>query len=929
MAKIISTGIAEFLEENVKDLTGHMKWMEGRTLKCAESMEEVRVFIDNAIKIGRCVVDLETTGLNTRTKLDPILQEFIPIEKIVSFGLSYDSKYGLHVPINHQMDPELNLPEAEVMREIKRLCTLCITTYHNAKFDLQFLKNYDVIINDFKKFEDTQLLARLFDAGQKDTKLKHISERLLNQPMIEYDEIAPEGKFQLISPKIGYVYGASDAVCTLDLENFFWAQQIVLDQRSIYNLEKRVVFVVMEMEANLIKVDVPYLQGLKVEAVKKIANIEREIQVLAGHDFNVGSTQQLGKVVFEELKYRYPDRERTAGGQYKTDDKTLEKIADEYPIVKKIMEFRGLQKSLGTYIENLLRNHDENDCIKLGFHQSGTETGRFSSPGGEGILFDGYSGVNVQSIPKDTDGGMPDIRKAFIPRPGYKFVAADYENEEMRIATNLSNETSWIDAVNSGVDFHTKTASIITGKPIDKIEKPDRKLGKTTNFLALYLGGPMALAAQAKISMIEAKKILAAYFSGVPHLKKWIDQTIAHARKNKCVKTSFGRIRPLNTYYESGDRGLENHGDRCSVNTKVQGAAADIMKTVMVRMYNWIHMNNLQDDIRILITMHDELVFEIKEDKLGFFVPKIARIMMLSDLLQDGLKWSLPLTVDVKYGDSWRMKNKFFDDFPELKKNIDDPLDFHYSGQVTSSRYSIALGKAPDVAGDAVSHKEETTPIEAVKPPVAPVAEPAPVAPTEPQPVPVASPEPVKEGFVGWNMTETVVVADLATMADPKATIFTSVQPDPVPVLVPVSKSAESGDIDLNDILGSYTPPPATDSTAVPVVPTPVDSPVKSDEALPLSEPVVAQEVEQNSTEDLPEINEEEVVYTVRDRRKSTLRRLNEILTFLTIDEAKYESYKSPKKILRVKDSEGNSLRISEGKIPVDPFLTLARYFGI
>jgi len=902
---VVSFNFSEFLEENVKELTNQMAWMEGRSFRCAESIEEVRVFVDKAITAGLCAVDLETTGLNTRTKRIDASHR-VPIEKIVSFGLCYDSNIGIHIPINHIDGAEFNLDESLVFKEIQRLCAHCITIYHNAKFDLSFLRNYGIIVNDFKMFEDTQLLARLYDAGQKDTKLKHISERLLNQPMIEYNEIAPEGKFQLISPKIGYIYGASDPMCTLDLYHFFMAQQIVIEQKSIYNLEKRVVFVVMEIESNFIKIDVPYLEQLRIEASARIKLIEQEIQTLAGEEFNVGSTQQLGKILFEKMKYRYPDKEKTAGGQYKTDDKTLEKIADEYPIVKKLMEFRGLQKSLGTYIENLLSNHDEDGFVKIGFHQSGTDTGRFSSPGGMGIKEDGYSGVNVQSIPKDTEGGMPDLRRAFVARLGYKLVAADYENEEMRVATNLSNETAWIEAVNAGVDFHTKTASIISGKPIDQVQKPDRKIGKTVNFLALYLGGPMSLAAQAKISMVEAKRILADYFRGVPNLKKWMDSTIARARKNKFVKTVFGRMRPLAIFYESGDRGQEAHGDRCAVNTLVQGGCADIMKTVMVRVYNWIHTNNLQDDIRVLLTMHDELVFEIKEDKLDIYVPKLTKIMGLTDLLQDSLKWPLPLTVDVKYGDSWRMKKKFYDDFPELKARINEPLDFHYSSQSTTNRYAIALGKVsePDIVGVLVTEKPESR---AIPEPISvsePLAIPEPTSVSEPltisEPTPVS--EPVKELVVlPEPPTDPIQAISVLEIVQPVTVDSTASEP---------LKTTVVPDIDMNDILSSLTPS------------TKLDAPISSQESNPVENQSVRTEV--------PQINQsdEEFIYIVRDLKKTTSRRLNDILLFL-VDEKRCECYQSPKKTLQIRDEQGHSLNVSEYKVPIDVFLALVRYFGI
>jgi hypothetical protein len=583
----------------------------------------------------------------------------------------------------------------------------------------------------------------------------------------------------------------------------------------------------------------------------------------------------------------------------------------------------------------------------------------------------------------------------------------------------------------------------------------------------------MALAAQAKISIVEAKKILAAYFSGVPNLKKWMDSTIAHARKSKLVKTAFGRIRPLATYYDSQDKWVESHGDRCAVNTKVQGVCADIMKTVMVRIYNWIHLNNLQDDIRILITMHDELVFEIKTEKLGLYIPKIAKIMMLSDLLQDQLKWPLPLTVDVKYGESWRVTKKFFDDFPELKKNIDDPLDFHYSGQITASRYSIALGRTtPDVAGDAVSDKSTVEPPVEVKkepePIVVPVSTPEPVkAPESPVEVPTGSlfPEnPVTPivatnayditmtdeqyqravkvgtrryeeskkmglrqayGAAGYDLNKDILGAsgelayclytdqswsesvntfkapDVGTNIQVRTTprtgrlivrdrdkddeIYVLIiadgkrfkiagsmlgrdakqekfldAPDPsrppcycvspefltkvekrigsvTPVIAPVIETAPVGPagIDLNDLLGTYVAPVAAPVPAVPVSDsTALDSTAVTLPAVvvePALEPVVTEQAAPSlQTEEFQAIiNENELIYTIRDRRKSTLRRLNDILTFLLLDEIKYNSYQSPKKILRIKDPEGNSMRVSEDKIPIDPFLSLARYFGI
>lgn len=838
--KVINIGFQELLEENVKELTSGMEWLKNRTLKLAGSLDEVKEFIDKAINAGKCALDLETTGLNVRTRsvLDPKTGQTNkePIERIVGISLSYDPLVGLYIPVRHREDPELNLPELQVYDEIRRLCANCVTIYHHAKFDLANLANVGIYVDDFNKFEDTLIQARLFDAGSKDNKLKHLSERILNQPMIEFDEICKDKKFDLVSPKVGYIYAGSDAVCTLDLNNFFLSQQILKDQKSIYNLEKRLVFAVMEMESNLIKINVPFLKTLKEKASNRIKEIEAEIHKMAGRVFNIGSTQQLGKLLFDEFKYTYPDKTaKTKSGQYSTENATLEKIQDLYPIVKKIMEFRGLQKCLTTYIENLLANHDENDCVKLGFNQSGTDTGRFSSPGGSGIDIDGYSGVNVQSIPKKPDENNPDIdmRKSFVARIGYKIVAADYENEEMKVATNLSGEPAWINAAKNGVDFHRATGALITGKDIKDVTDDDRRIAKTVDFLAMYGGGARNLAQQAKISEIEARRVLNSFNAGVPKLRSWMATEIARSRKSKFVKTPFGRTRPLHRYYNSGDKALEAHGDRCVPNTQIQGSSADIMKTVMIRIHIWIHKYNLQDDIRVLITMHDELVFEIKEDKLDIYIPRIAKIMMLEDILQGLLKWPIPLTVEVKVGDSWRVKEKYFDTHPEAKVAINElPLDFSYADtSALPNRYSIALGetKIPDLG----ALKTDSTSVDTLLTEVIPVETPS-VSPTD------------QMSTSSSNPVQTV--------------------PETIPeIAVPKEKFTIENDI---------------------------------------------------------------FIYTINKRSRGTVRWMNDILSFL-LNEEKKNAYTGQKKILRIKDEDGNSLLVSEFKVPIEPFLFLARFFEL
>jgi DNA polymerase-1 len=689
MSKTINVGFEEFIEENVQSLIETMGWMKETDMKLCSGIDHLREFIDMIISRGKdgkkpyCVIDFETTGLNTR------MIQGKSASDIVGVGLASDKNTGIYVPVNHKEGSEFNVPEKLVLEELSRLCKCCIIIVHNAKFDLSVFRNHNIIINNFEDFDDTLILARLYDAGQKQIDLKNLSKKLLTRPMIELKQITKgTQRLDMVSPKIGYIYGASDALCTFGLFDLFIASQIIIDQKAIYNLEKRLVFVVMQMESNLVLIDKEYLKKEKERISSRLKQIEDEVHEIAkDKEFNLGSTQQLGRILFEKLNYEYPSKTKTASGQYMTDTATLEKIESKYPMVKLIIEYRELEKSLGTYIENLLNNCDENSCVKLSFNQNGTDTGRFSSPGGHGLLVDGYSGVNVQAIPANYSASAPDVRKAFKARPGKKLVAMDFSGEELRVATNLSGETKWIEEfLHGSADLHTATAKAIYKR--EEITKIERQTSKTVNFLVLYGGGSKGLSEQAKLSEIEARRILSQFFEGLPKLKKWLERERALAKKQKFARTVFGRIRPLHMFYDSGDRGLEAHADRCATNFLVQGACADIMKIVMVRVASWIKENNLEDEIKILITIHDELVFEMPENKLDEYVPQLNNIMCLSDILQKVFNWPVPLTIDAEYGDTWHVDHDLFKEKPELK-SAPLAIQFYQAGQVVEKEVPV------------------------------------------------------------------------------------------------------------------------------------------------------------------------------------------------------------------------------------------------
>jgi len=956
MSKTISLGFEEFINENVQDITKAMPWMKNVDIKLCESIDQLKAFVDGAIARGKdgkkahCSLDFETTGLNNR------LKNGVPITKIVGIGLAVSKDIGIYIPVNHQEGVECNLPEKLVLEEIQRLCKYCIIIVHNAKFDLMVAKNHGIVIDNFEDFEDTLILARLYDAGQKQIDLKFLSKSLLDRLMIELKEITKgTHRLDMISPKIGYVYGASDAVNTYGLFDLFNNHKIINDQRPIYNLEKRLVFVVMQMEENLVLIDKDYLKIEKERISNRIKAIEDEIHEKTGNkELNIGSTQQLGKMLFDpdKLGYEYPSKTKTASGQYMTDTATLEKIADKYPLVKLIIEYRELEKSLGTYIENLLNNCDENNCVKLSFNQNGTDTGRFSSPGGQGLEKDGYSAVNVQAIPANYSAGTPDIRRAFKARPGKKIVAMDFSGEELRVATNLSLEPKWMDEfLHGSADLHTATAKVIYKK--EEIAKAERQVAKTVNFLVMYGGGSKGLAEQAKISEMEARKILNQFFEGLPKLKRWIERERAIAKKQKYARTAFGRIRPLHMFYDSGDRGLEAHADRCATNFLVQGCCADIMKVVMVRVASWIKENNLEDEIKILITMHDELVFEMPEDKLSLYIPQLNNIMALSDVLQNVFKWPVPLTVDAEYGDTWHVDHDFFKEHPELKNTV-APIEFHQSTQVIEQE----IVKTPDSDPffNVIMTEEEYQ--RAVK-------------------VGTLRHEESKKqglqqayGATGYNLDTDIMGASgelaycIYTNQPWSGSINTFKAPD-VGVNVQIRTAPvgnrknrlivreEDKDEDLfvlvlaegrqfrivGSILGKdakndkYQDAP---NGRPPAWFVPQEDLLKIEDRRGLEQAVTSEtSAPQGSTVEEPKKEEvpttevtEEIIYKLKDRSKITLFRVNEILTFLT-SECGNKHYEGPIKTLKLYDKENNVLSVSNLWVRSDGFYSLARFLGL
>jgi DNA polymerase-1 len=678
---------------DVKHIVEEMPWMKDKKFHLLHERKAIEDFIDRMIAQGIGSLDIETTGLNTR--LD---SECKPIDTLVGISLGISKDEACYIPIAHA-DKEYNVSLDFIIDQIKRLAANCKLIFHNFKFDGQFLRNYGVLIggdscND-EMYEDTLIMACIQDASRKRNGLKKLSKDMLNREMMEIkglgvtvsDDSIPA--FDQVPPEKAVYYAAADAMNTFYLYEVLTDLINQQDTRKntgpwiIYKIEKRCMFVTMEMERNYVEIDKDYLIGIKTDLEARSIECVKQIQAIAKRPIDVNSPKQLGIFLFEELKLKYlskTPRDKTKSGNYETSEKILELIKKDHPVINLILDYRGYQKYISTYVDNLIKNADENNEVKFELNQNRADTGRYSASGGKGLKVDGYCGVNCQNLPKthEDDPKAVNIRRALKAKPGFKTVTIDYSGEEVRVAANLSKEEKWIKEFTQGSgDLHTVTAKLIYNK--NEINKTERGVGKTINFLTSYGGGPGAFSIKAKISFELAKKLMYNFFKQYATLKKWIESEARVCRKRGYSKTVFGRRRPLIEFYNSTDENIQKKGDRCAINASVQGASADLLKISLHRVSKWIREQGLQDKIRLLIPIHDELVFEIKygeteEDKAAFghYIEELSKVMVLDDIITS-LAWPVHLEVDAEYGDTLSVDHDYFKEKKEMLKNSNTP----------------------------------------------------------------------------------------------------------------------------------------------------------------------------------------------------------------------------------------------------------------
>jgi len=607
------------------------------------TIEVLKRWIKLAENARQITIDTETTSTNAMAA------------DLVGISLSINSGDACYIPlahVNHSDEPvDLlsessaepipdQIPMQEALELLKPLLKnpAILKIAQNMKYDALVLKKYDVEITPL---DDTMLLSYVLDAGVNKHNMDELARVHLDLSTIPFKEIAGTGKKQITFDKVAIdkatEYAAEDADITGRLHRLLKPRLVQEKMVTVYEtLERPLVPVLVDMEHNGIKVDKDMLNRLSNEFAVRLSELEGVIHDLAGHAFNIASPKQLGEVLFEEMAI--PGGKKSKTGAYTTGADILEKLAaDGHELPEKVLEWRALAKLKSTYTD-ALQNIINKDTgrIHTSYSLAATTTGRLSS-----------TDPNLQNIPIRTEEGRK-IRNAFIPEQGYKLVAADYSQIELRLLAHIAELDSLKKAFNDGIDIHAMTASEVFGVPIEGMDPIVRRQAKAINFGIIYGISSFGLANQLGMSRTEAKTFIDKYFERFPGIRHYMEDTKQYCRDKGYVETIFGRKIHIGSINDKNGM-RRSFGERAAINAPIQGSAADVIRRAMIQMPDALKQAGL--NAKMLLQVHDELVFEVPEEEIEKTTPIITSVMEKAAL--PALQISVPLTVDCGIGDNW------------------------------------------------------------------------------------------------------------------------------------------------------------------------------------------------------------------------------------------------------------------------------------
>ncbi len=627
-----------------------------RRYATVDTIGELKKVVAKARNVGAIAMDTETViNAGDAPKIDPLRSKLVGLSIAVAPGEAYyfplrhrqhaDAQTDLLVDVSGDRLPSetpppaiRNLPpldsaEMSPLRELLEDVAVAKTA-QNAKFDLLALRKAGVNLRGLEF--DTMLASYVLDPGRRSHGLDVLALEFLRHKMTSYEDLCGKGRdavrFDECPVEAARDYSCEDADMTLRLRALLEPQ---LESHSLKDLlrdvEMPLVGVLGEMEWTGIAIDDAWFKSLKVRFERERKAVEQQIYEAAGSEFNINSNLQLREILF--VKLGLPVLKRTSTGA-STDASVLQELADQgHTLPVLLMEYRELSKLENTYLDTLPELvNPRTGRLHTSFNQTVAATGRLSS-----------SDPNLQNIPIRRELGR-EIRRGFVPEAGWSLLAADYSQIELRLLAHLSNDPAFVDAFHAGGDIHRQTASIIFDVPVVDVTPEMRARAKTINFATIYGQGPQALSRQLHIEHAEAKAFIAKYFERFQGIRAYLDSMVEFAREHGYVQTIFGRRRYIP---ELRDRNfnIRAFGERTAANSPIQGSAADLIKIAMIRIHKLLRERGLHT--RMLLQVHDELVFEVPDEELD------AARTLVKHQMEHAAELSVPLVVDIGVGKNW------------------------------------------------------------------------------------------------------------------------------------------------------------------------------------------------------------------------------------------------------------------------------------
>lgn len=590
------------------------------TYKVVDSDEAFNELLKELESAEEFCFDTETTGL-------------VAFEAdIVGLAISTKTHEGFYIPF--ESDFEKSKSTLQKLQPVFSSGKLKIA--QNLKYDIQVLERYGLEVKE--PLFDTMLAHYLIEPEMRHNMNILAESYLFYKPVSIETLIGKKGKEQsnMASVDISAIkeYAVEDADITLQLKKKLKPE---LEQRNVsqvFNeIEVPLVKVLAAMEKEGVAVDIDFLKKYAIELEAQSDNIKKEIYELAGEEFNISSPMQVGKILFEKLKL--VDKPKTTKtGQYQTDEETLMSLASEHEIIRKILDYRQLQKLLGTYVNAIpdLVN-PKTGRVHTSFNQAVAATGRLSS-----------NNPNLQNIPVRTDMGR-EIRRAFVAKDNdHTLLSIDYSQIELRVIAHASGDAGMIEAFNQNIDIHTATAAKVFGVPLDQVDKEMRRKAKTVNFGIIYGISAFGLSQRINIPRKEAKEIIDNYFVQFSGIKSYMDNTINIAREHGYVETLKGRrryIRDIN----SKNATVRGFAERNAINAPIQGSAADMIKIAMINIHDWLSKSEFKT--KMILQVHDELLFEVPKNEVEAVTP------VLKKLMEEAMPLKVPVLVESGTGQNW------------------------------------------------------------------------------------------------------------------------------------------------------------------------------------------------------------------------------------------------------------------------------------